>query len=122
MFSNIAFTGQIAFFMLSIVLAYWFWLRPILKSRSGCAEFYAKSESILGAVRLRFQGIKGHLATGIAKAAAVVVLLHDQLIPYITQVDWAPITASIPGWAWPLLMFGAFWFVGQCRSWAEARS
>ncbi len=71
---------------------------------------------------MRFQGIKGQIATGTAKAAALVLLLHDQVIPYATGIDWAPITKDVPGWVWPIVTFGAFYFIGKCREWAEKRA
>jgi hypothetical protein len=113
---------QIGFFVVSLVLAYFYWIRPILKTRPGCASFYASTDSWLAAIRLRFQGIKGHIATGIAKAAALIVLVHDQVLPYATGVDWTPIVSQVPGWSWPLITFGAFFFIGKCREWAEERT
>lgn len=119
--SKFALDLQIGFFVLSILLAYWYWIRPVLKSRPGCVAFYTQTDSAIAAIRLKMQGLKGHIATGIAKASAVIVLLHDQVIPYATGIDWTPLTTNIPSWAWPLVMFFAFWFIGKCREWAEQR-
>lgn len=113
---------QIGFFFLSVVLGYLFWVRPYLKTRPGCIHFYERTDSIWSAIRLRFQGIKGQIATGLAKGAAVVLMLHDQLIPYVTGVDWTPITQNVPPMAWPIITFAAFWFIGKCREWAESRA
>lgn len=113
---------QIGFFVLSLLLAYWYWIRPILHERPGCRDFYNTTDSWLAALRLKFQGLKGKIVTGFAKAATAIVLLHDQLIPYATGVDWTPIVGQVPGWAWPIVCFIAFWFIGKCREWAEART
>lgn len=113
---------QICFFLAALITTYWFIVRPILKTRPGCLEFYQRADSFWAAVRLRFQGLKGAIATGLAKAAAVVIYLHDEAIPYMTGVDWTPITDKVPAWAWPILCFAAFWFIGQARVWAERRA
>lgn len=121
LFNHLALDLQIGFFVLSLLFAYWFWIRPVLKERPGCFAFYATTESWFAAINLKLQGLKGKLATGTAKAATLVVLLHDQVLPYATGVDWTPIVGQVPTWAWPIVTFLAFWFIGKCREWAEAR-
>jgi hypothetical protein len=44
---------QFAFFVAAIVAAYFFWIRPILRSRPAFAAFYAKAESFWEALRER---------------------------------------------------------------------
>jgi hypothetical protein len=39
------------FITATIVAVYWFWIRPILKSRPASAEFYSSEESVFAAVR-----------------------------------------------------------------------
>lgn len=112
---------QIGFLVLSLIFAYWYWIRPVLRERPGCLEFYNHTDNFWAAVNIRFQGLKGKIATGVAKAATIIVLLHDQVIPAATGVDWSPLVGQVPGWAWPLITFFAFWFIGKCREWAEAR-
>ena len=45
----------------TVVAVYWFWIRPILKSRPAFAEFYAREESVFTAVREKLKGIKQKL-------------------------------------------------------------
>jgi hypothetical protein len=112
---------QFAFFAAAVVAVYWFWLRPIMKTIPAFDTRYLETDNFWKALKLRFQGIKGHLASVSGAAASVIVYLHDQLLPYATGVDWAPITAQVPGWVWPIVLFCAFLFIGQCRKWAEQR-
>ncbi len=113
---------QIAFFLLCGWAIYLIWLRPYLRTRPGFKDFYDVTDSTYASIKLRFAGIKGHLIGGLAQGAALVVLLHDQVLPYATGVDWTPISQYIPAWAFPLITFGGFWLVGQCRIWAEQRA
>ena len=31
---------------------------------------------------------------------------HDFLLPLATGIDWQPVIAQVPQWAWPCIMFG----------------
>jgi hypothetical protein len=90
---------QFAFFVAALAAAYFFWIRPILKSRPAFAEVYAKEESLWQALAERFAGIKGKLAAAPGMAASAVVYLHDFLVPVATGIDWQPIVSMLPDWA-----------------------
>jgi hypothetical protein len=94
----------------------------MLRERPELKAFYERTDSVWAAVRLKFQGIKGNIMTAFAKATVVVVTLHDTVIPYVTQVDWTPITSQVPDILKPVILFAAFWFIGEARKWAEQRA
>jgi hypothetical protein len=113
---------QFAFFAAALVAAYFYWIRPILKSRPAFAHFYAQEESFWEAVRERFAGIKGRLAAALGMAASAVVYLHDFLVPVATGIDWQPILSMLPDWAWPLILFGAFALIKWFRALTDRRA
>ncbi len=113
---------QFAFFAAALVAAYFFWIRPILRSRPAFADFYAKAETFWEAVREWFAGIKGKLAAAVGMAASAVVYLHDFLVPVATGIDWQPILTMLPDWAWPLILFGAFALIKWFRALTDRRA
>jgi hypothetical protein len=112
---------QFAFFTAALVAAYLLWIRPILRSRSAFADFYATADSFWAALRDRFAGIKGKLAAAVGMAASAVVYLHDFLVPVATGIDWQPILSILPDWAWPLILFGAFALIKWFRALTDRR-
>jgi hypothetical protein len=113
---------QFAFFVAALGAAYLVWVRPILRSRPAFATFYAQADNFWTAVRDRFAGIKAKLAAAIGMAASAVVYLHDFLVPVATGVDWQPILAMLPDWAWPLILFGAFALIKWFRALTDRRA
>jgi hypothetical protein len=113
---------QFAFFAAVLVAAYFFWIRPILRSRPAFAEFYTKAESFWPALRERFAGIKGKLAAAIGMAASAVVYLNDFLVPVATGIDWQPILTMLPDWAWPLILLGLFALIKWFRALTDRRA
>ena len=85
---------QFAFFAAALVAAYFFWIRPILRSRPAFADFYAKAETFWEAVREWCAGIKCKLAAAVGMVASAVVYLHDFLVPVATGIDWQPRRSS----------------------------
>jgi hypothetical protein len=88
----------------TIVAVYWFWIRPILKSRPAFAEFYAGEESVFAAVRDKLKGIKQKLSSVIVIAASAAVSGYDFITPIVSGVDVSSIAAQVPSWAWPLVL------------------
>ena len=113
---------QFAFFAAALVAAYFFWIRPILRSRPAFADFYATTESFWAALRQRFAGIKGKLAAAVGMAASVVVYLNDFLLPVATGIDWQPILSMLPDWVWPLILFGVFALIKWFRAFTDRRA
>jgi hypothetical protein len=88
----------------TIVAVYWFWIRPILKSRPAFAECYACEESVFAALREKLKGIKQKLSSVIVIAASVAVSGYDFITPIVGGVDVSSIAAQVPSWAWPLIL------------------
>ena len=88
----------------SFVAVYWFWIRPVLKSRPAFRELYEQEESFLAAVREKFAGIKQKLSSAIVVAASIAVSGYDFIAPIVSGVDVSSISAQVPSWAWPLIL------------------
>jgi hypothetical protein len=88
----------------TFVAVYWFWIRPILKSRPAFRELYQQEESFLAAVREKFAGIKQKLSSAIVVAASIAVSGYDFIAPIVSSVDVSSISAQVPSWAWPLIL------------------
>ena len=88
----------------TLVAVYWFWIRPILKSRPAFAEFYAREESVFVAAREKLKGIKQKLSSVIVIAASAAVSGYDFITPIVSGVDVSSIAAQVPSWAWPLVL------------------
>jgi hypothetical protein len=113
--------AQIAFFIVAIVAAYVFWLRPILHSRPELRDFYAQTDSFWAALRLRFAGIKTLLMAALGMAASAIVALHDFFVPLATGVDWTPVRDLLPAWAWPIILFAMFALISWFRQLTDRR-
>jgi hypothetical protein len=95
----------VAVLMLSTLASiYCFWVRPVLRLRPSLRELYARSDSFVEAVRLKFAGLKQKLVSVAVVAASLVVTIYDFLVPIVGSVDVTTITDKVPGWAWPLVM------------------
>lgn len=87
-----------------IVAIYWFWIRPVLKSRPAFREIYEREESLFAAVREKLKGIKQKLSSAVVIAASAAVSGYDFLTPIVSGVDVSSIAAYVPSWAWPLIL------------------
>jgi len=83
----------------TMVAVYWFWIRPILKSRPAFAECYACEESVFAALREKLKGIKQKLSSAIVIAASAAVSGYDFITPIVGGVDVSSIAAQVPSWA-----------------------
>jgi hypothetical protein len=88
----------------TLVAIYWFWVRPILKTRPAFAELYAQEASFLAALREKVKGIKQKLSSVAVIGASAAVSGYDFLAPIVGGVDVTSIAASIPSWAWPIIL------------------
>ena len=70
----------------SFAAIYWFWIRPILKSRPAFAEIYAREDSFLAATAKKFAGIKQKLSSVAVIAASAAVTGYDFLAPIVSGV------------------------------------
>jgi membrane protein implicated in regulation of membrane protease activity len=115
------FIAQIVFFVVVIVLAYLYWIRPVLRSRPELKDVYDRSDGLLSALRLRFAGIKTLLTAALGMAASAIVALHDFLLPLATGVDWTPVRDLLPAWTWPFILFAMFALISLFRQMTDRR-
>ena len=90
--------AQIVFFVVTTLVAYVYWLRPILRSRPQLKAFYAQTDSFWTALRLRFAGLKTQLLAGVSMAATGIVALHDFILTNAFGIDWTPVRDLLPPW------------------------
>ncbi len=95
----------------TLVAVYWFWIRPILKSRPAFRELYDKEESLFAALREKFAGIKQKLSSAVVIAASAIV----------SGVDVSSIAAQVPSWAWPLILIAVTAVMKYFRDLADKR-
>lgn len=88
----------------TFVAVYWFWIRPVLKSRPAFRELYEREESFFAALREKLAGIKQKLSSAVVIAASVAVSGYDFIAPIVSGVDVSSIAAQVPSWAWPLVL------------------
>ena len=105
----------------TLVAIYWFWVRPILKSRPGFGELYAREESFFAALREKLKGIKQKLSSVVVIGASAAVSGYDFLAPIVSGVDVTSIAASVPSWAWPLILISVTALFQFLRGLADKR-
>lgn len=105
----------------TLVAVYWFWIRPILKSRPAFRDLYQKEEDFFAALRAKFVGIKQKLSSVIVIAAGAAVTGYDFLAPIVSGVDVSSIAAQVPSWAWPLILIAVTALVQSFRNLADKR-
>jgi hypothetical protein len=88
----------------TVVSVYWFWIRPILKSRPELRELYQQEESFVTALREKLKGIKQKLSTVLVIAASAAISGYDFFAPIVSGVDVSSLTAQVPSWSWPLVL------------------
>ena len=80
----------------TLVAVYWFWIRPILKSRPALHEFYEREESLFAAFREKLKGIKQKLSSAIVIIASAAISAYDFLTPIVSGVDVSSIATNNP--------------------------
>lgn len=113
--------AQIVFFVVTTLVAYVYWLRPILRSRPQLKAFYAQTDNFWAALRLRFAGLKTQLLAGVSMAATGIVALHDFILTNAFGIDWTPVRDLLPAWAWPFILFADFWLISKFRQMTDRR-
>jgi hypothetical protein len=91
----------------TLVAIYWFWIRPILKSRPAFQEIYEKEDSFFVALCEKLKGIKQKLSSAIVIAASAAVSGYDFFTPIVSGVDVSSLAAKVPSWAWPLILISS---------------
>jgi hypothetical protein len=105
----------------SLIAIYWFWIRPVLKSRPAFRELYAKEENFSAALREKLKGIKQKLSSAIVIAASAAVGGYDFFAPIVSGVDVSSISAKVPSWAWPLILISVTALFQFLRNLADKR-
>jgi hypothetical protein len=109
------------FVVATLVAIYWFWIRPILKSRPAFRDLYEREESFFAAVRQKFAGIKQKLSSAIVIVASAAVSGYDFISPIASGVDVSSIAAQVPSWAWPLILISITALFQFLRNLADRR-
>lgn len=110
-----------ALVLATLVAIYWFWVRPILKSRPAFRDLYDKEESFFAALREKFAGIKQKLSSAVVIAASAAVSGYDFFAPIVSGVDVSSIAAKVPSWAWPLILISITAIFQFLRNLADKR-
>ena len=105
----------------TLVAVYWFWIRPILKSRPAFRELYQEEENFFAALREKFAGIKQKLSSAIVIAASAAVSGYDFFAPIVSGVDVSSLAAQVPSWAWPLILIAVTAVLKYFRDLADKR-
>jgi hypothetical protein len=112
---------SLVFALATLIAIYWFWIRPIIKSRPALRELYAKEENFFAALREKLKGIKQKLSSVIVIAASAAVTGYDFLEPIVSGVDVSSISAKVPSWAWPLILIAVSALFQFLRNLADKR-
>jgi hypothetical protein len=105
----------------SLIAIYWFWIRPILRSRPALRELYAKEEDFFAALREKLKGRKQKLSSVIVIAASAAVSGYDFFEPIVSGIDVSSISAKVPSWAWPLILISVTALFQFLRNLADKR-
>jgi len=105
----------------TLVAVYWFWIRPILKSRPAFRMLYQQDETFFAAMREKFAGVKQKLSSAIVIAASAIVTGYDFFAPIVSGVDVSSISAQVPSWAWPLILIAVTVVMKYFRDLADRR-
>jgi len=103
-------------------LLYWFGLRPILKQTPRFRVFYDEEGRFLLALADKLQGIKQRVMTVVVAIVGTVLLMWDNVAPFLTGVDMGQILPQIPSWAWPLITAALLYLAQHFRDLADKRA
>lgn len=108
---------------LSVIVGcgYYFWVRPILKSRPELKIFYDDEAGIFSAISAKLAGIKQKLAGALVVLGGVYVEIANYVMPAMTGVDTTVWTKRLPDWVVPLIPIGLVAIFNYFRSLADKR-
>jgi hypothetical protein len=106
----------------TVATVYWYWIRPLLRQTPAFRELYDQSDSFRAALALKFVGSKQKLTAAFLTMASSVVMVYNFIAPAMTGVDITPLTASMPNWAWPLIVIGFTALLNYFRTLADERA
>jgi hypothetical protein len=100
---------------------YWFWVRPIIKTKPQFKSFYDDEATFFSALSAKLSGIKQKLAGAFIVIGGIYVEASNYVIPALTGVDTSVITKRIPDWVVPLIPIAAAILLNYFRSLADKR-
>ncbi len=105
------------------IVAYVFWVRPILKETPALRDLYAAEAGYIEAFKLKTNGTKQRLTTVVLSTGTTVAFLYDTIQPLATQMGITIAPAqywpTVPTWVWPLVGLAALWLLGYFRRQAD---
>lgn len=112
----------------TLVVAYAFGIRPILRQNPALSQFYETEEGWFAAVNAKLSGLKQRIATVLISTAGFIVLIHDQLAPILQAVGVDPqelpkqFLPTVPAYVWPVLTVGVLWLIQHFRDLADKQA
>ena len=113
---------RILLLLACLAAIYWFWIRPILRSRPEFKRLWDAEDNLFTALQAKFAGIKGKLTTAITSGAGIAVAVHDYVAPIAATVDTSPIATQVKPTTWlaiiiavPLLLQFFRWLADRRR-------
>lgn len=110
------------------IVAYVFWVRPILKQNPAFTTLYTTEDTLLSAVAAKLSGLKQKLTTVFVSVVGIVVMGHDSIAPLLTMAGIDPIAYStqllpkVPPLAWPMITLAALWLIQYFRNLADKQA
>lgn len=105
--------------VIALLLAYLLIARPLLKSQPALSPIFKAEASLWDQLQAKITGWRTKIAARLLGIGGVLVMLYDQLLPYVAGQDWAPITSRLPGWALPVGIMFVSWLFDKLRKMTE---
>lgn len=86
---------SILFLAAVVGAAYWWILRPVLRTRPELKSTYDTLDSFWARLNRRTRGWRTIILARSVQLGWFIVGLHDAVIPYLAGVDWTPITERV---------------------------
>lgn len=93
-----------SFLLAGLISAYIIIIRPILRERGAFKDFYDRADTFWQAVNDYTCGFRTKIAAWLIMLPSALVGIYDFVVPLMTGIDFAPITTSVPAWAWPFIL------------------
>lgn len=113
-----------ALILATLLAAYLFWIRPVLKTKPSFATYYAREESVWTALNIKFSGLKQKMTTALVMIAGFVVSAYDLIAPLAAQsgVDVTKLTERVPPQVWPIIGMVLIGLVQYFRNLSDNRT
>jgi hypothetical protein len=123
--SNLLFPALVIF---TGIVAYVFWVRPILKQSPTFTRLYATEDTLLSAISAKLSGLKQKLTTIFVSVVGIAVVGHDSLTPLLAAAGIDPLAYStqllpkVPPLAWPMITLAVIWLIQYFRNIADKQA